>query len=102
MEAPGQDHEKPRARACRRGCSRCQEMEGVDHAGEQTMFISMQWSEEVLRRYGCNTAEYNREKLAFVHNCAKMFPRFKDDFVPQANLVRWLKHCALLSVLQAS
>ena len=65
----------------------------------QATFISMQWSLEVLEYYEWSTDSFSRDRLAFMYNCAKKYPRFRLDFVPHANLVRWLKHCNALSSL---
>lgn len=65
----------------------------------QATFISMQWSLEVLEYYEWSTDSFGRDRLAFMYNCAKKYPRFRLDFVPHANLVRWLKHCDALSYL---
>lgn len=69
---------------------------------KQTMYISMQWSLEILTHYEWDTEKFSRDRLAYMYNCATIFPRFADDFIPQANLVRWLKHCAALSTLETS
>jgi hypothetical protein len=34
--------------------------------------------------------------------CAKAYPRFDLDFLPQANLLRFLKYCAAVSKLDSS
>lgn len=65
----------------------------------QATFISMQWSLEVLEYYEWSTDSFGRDRLAFMYNCAKKYPRFRLDFVPHANLLRWLKHCDALSHL---
>ena len=68
---------------------------------KQKYFISMQWSLELMARYGWDAEELSRDKLAWVYNCATIWPRFERDFIPQVNLVRYLKHCAALSALEA-
>lgn len=65
----------------------------------QTLFISMQWSLETLTRYGWDTEKFKRDPLTWMYNCAMTWPNFEDDFIPQVNLVRWLKHCSALAVL---
>lgn len=66
-----------------------------------TLFISMQWPSETLTRYGWNTENFNRDGLSYMYNCAFAWPNFEKDFIPQVNLVRWLKHCSALSALEA-
>ena len=61
-----------------------------------TLFISMQWPLETLTRYGWNTENLARDPLRWMYNCAMKWPNFEDDFIPQVNLVRWLKHCSAL------
>lgn len=61
---------------------------------QNLMSISMRWSPDVLSYYGWNEELINCDDMASLYKCAKKYPRFKIDFVPQANLVRWLKHCS--------
>lgn len=68
---------------------------------KQKYFISMQWSLELMARYGWDAEELSRDKLAWVYNCATIWPSFEKDFIPQVNLVRYLKHCSALSALEA-
>lgn len=69
---------------------------------KQTIYVSIQWSLELMAHYLWDAEKFSRDRLAYVYNCAMMFPRFKIDFIPQANLVRWLKHCAAVSNLEVS
>lgn len=67
-----------------------------------TLFISMQWSSETLTRYGWDTEKFRRDGLSYAYSCAMKCPSFEVDFIPQANLVHWLKHCSAVSALEAS
>lgn len=69
---------------------------------KQTMYVSMQWSLEVMAHYQWDAEKFARDRLLYVYNCARIFPKFKLDFIPQANLVRYLKHCAALSTSKKS
>ena len=64
---------------------------------KQTMYVSMQWSLELMAHYLWDAEDFSRDRLLYVYNCARIFPKFKLGFIPQANLVRYLKHCAALS-----
>jgi hypothetical protein len=63
--------------------------------------ISNQWPVKILEKFGWNNAEtISRDKLTYVHKCTVIYPNFQNDFVPQANLVRWLKHCSAVFALE--
>jgi hypothetical protein len=64
------------------------------------MLVSMQWSLNILVCYQWDAEEFSRDRLAFVYKCAQKYPRVKDDFIPQVNVVRWLKHYAAVSALE--
>jgi hypothetical protein len=68
----------------------------------QMQFISRQWSSDILERYGWNEDALGRDGLGYMWACAKAYPRFDLDFLPQANLLRFLKHCAAVSKLDSS
>jgi hypothetical protein len=67
---------------------------------KQTMVVSMQWTLDILAHYEWDAWEFSRDRLAHMCNCAQIYPQFKDDFVPQVNFVRWLKHCTAVSDLE--
>jgi hypothetical protein len=68
----------------------------------QMQFISRQWSSGILERYGWNEDTLGRDGVGYMWACAKAYPRFDLDFLPQANLLRFLKHCAAVSKLDSS
>jgi hypothetical protein len=69
---------------------------------KQRLFISMQWPLEILTKYGWYTEKFSRDGLSYAYNCATMCPSFEDDFIPQVNLVNWLKHCSAVSALESA
>lgn len=69
---------------------------------ERVMFIAMQWSLEVLKHYGWDEEEYGEPTIRALKECAQKWPRFKEDFVPQANTIRWLKHRHAVSLGNAA
>jgi hypothetical protein len=68
----------------------------------QMQFISSQWSAEILKHYGWNEKTLRRDGLCYMYACAKAYPQFELDFIPQANMLRYLKHCAAVSKLNSS
>lgn len=69
---------------------------------ERVMFIAMQWSLEVVKHYGWDEEEYGEPTIKALKQCAQRWPRFKEDFVPQANVIRWLKHRHAVSLGNAA
>lgn len=73
----------------------------ISHAAhlKRVEFLATQWSADILVYYGWS--EKSRDFILKLSQCAKKYPRYEDDFVPQANLVLWLKHCAAISAINA-
>jgi hypothetical protein len=69
---------------------------------KQMQFISSQWSARILKYYGWNEKTLRRDGLCYMYACAKAYPRFELDFLPQANMLRCLKHCDAVSKLDSS
>ena len=69
---------------------------------ERVMFIAMQWSLEVVKHYGWDEEEYGTPTMKALKQCAQKWPRFKEDFVPQANVIRWLRHRHAVSLGNAA
>lgn len=73
----------------------------ISHAAHlnRVEFLAAQWSADILLYYGWN--KKSRDFILKLYQCAKKYPRYEDDFVPQANLVLWLKHCAAIAAIDA-
>jgi hypothetical protein len=61
---------------------------------EHLAFISMQWSPDVVSDYNWTAEKMFRDELAALYGCAVRYPSFKKDFLPQINLVWWLRYTA--------
>lgn len=55
----------------------------------------------MLAYYG-SSVEEEQSFVSKLYQCAKKYCRHNVDFVPQANLVLWLRHCARVSAIDAS
>jgi hypothetical protein len=61
---------------------------------EHMAFISMQWSPEIVSDYNWTAKNMKRDQLILLYKCAQIYPHFKEDFLPQINLVWWLQYTA--------
>ena len=61
---------------------------------EHMAFISMQWSPEIVSDYNWTAENTARDQLNLLYKCAQIYPHFKEDFLPQINLVWWLQYIA--------
>lgn len=67
---------------------------------ERVDFVAARWSPHILANYGWD--KKGRDFILKLYQCARKYPRYRDDFVPQANLVLWLRHCAAISAINDS
>lgn len=65
-------------------------------------FIAMMWSPENMLAYYSSSVEEEQSFISKLSQCAKKYRRHNNDFVPEANLVLWLKHCARVSAIKES
>lgn len=63
-------------------------------------FVAMMWSLETMAYYDSDSED--RSFASKLCECAKKYHCHDIDFVPQANLVMWLKHCSRVSAINAS